>query len=425
MSIPAKQATNLKEALNVFDPRAPLQGESLKAFYVERPASPLAELRVGLQFLSKPGKFLFTGPRGSGKSTELHRLVEQEGMGDQFFVTHFSVIDALNPHDLQYIDLLLGTANQVFNNATSQEILPRGVTQIIKDDLLDEIYQWFTRDLLHEVPFRSPKPEWSLAAKVNFLAVELEGKLNNEPRTRQIVRERTELRLNELLDNLNYVLDEVRRQANREPLIIIEDIDKLDLKLARDMYFQHAASLTAPKAHIIYTFPIALRYTNDFIQIRRNFDEDITLPNIKVTRRDGAADAEGQAMLRQVVLERMQAGLIAEEAITLLVTMSGGIPVTLIDLTQRAILYALTQDKAKIERPDVERAIDKERADYQVVLTQDHLALLRRRAVDKAIVNDDLDRECLHNLSLIEYRNARPWRDVHPIVRDLLNETES
>ncbi len=31
MSIPAKQATNLKEALNVFDPRAPLQGESLES----------------------------------------------------------------------------------------------------------------------------------------------------------------------------------------------------------------------------------------------------------------------------------------------------------------------------------------------------------------------------------------------------------
>jgi len=125
-----------------------------------------------------------------------------------------------------------------------------------------------------------------------------------------------------------------------------------------------------------------------------------------------------------VIGERMQAELITPEAIDLLVEMSGGIPVTLIDLTQRAILQALTRQASQIQIEDVHPALDKERADYQVVLTQEHLALLRQRAADKAIVNDTLNRECLHNLSLLEYTNANPWRDVHPIVLPLLEEAK-
>ena len=422
MTTTIKTATTLVEALNVFDPRAPLAGETLKAFYVPRPESPMHMMMVYLQALNKPGKFLFTGPRGSGKSTELHRLVEK--LKNQFFIVHFSVTNTLNPFDLKFIDLLLGIANQLFATATDQKVLPKGVTQIIKEDLLEELHRWFTRELLKDIPFRSPEQNLSLNAKVNLLAVELEGKLGNEPRTRELVREQAELRLNQLIENINFVIDSIRRAIKRDTLIIVEDIDKLDLKLAANLYFQHATSLTAPKAHIIYTFPTALRYTNDFMQIRRNFDEDLTLPNIKVKQRDGAAHAEGQKMLRQVIGERMQAELITPEAIDLLVEMSGGIPVTLIDLTQRAILQALTRQASQIQIEDVHPALDKERADYQVVLTQEHLALLRQRAADKAIVNDTLNRECLHNLSLLEYTNANPWRDVHPIVLPLLEEAK-
>jgi len=420
-----KKATTLVEALNVFDSRTPLKDETLKAFYVERPdESSLETLKVYLQALNKPGKFLFTGPRGSGKSTELNRLIETSGIRSRFFVVQFSVTDTLNPFDFNFIDLLLGIANQLLVTATDEAVLPKGVTKIIKEDLLDELYLWITRDLLQDIPFRSPNQDWELSAKVNFLAVELGGKLGNEPLTRQKVRERTELRLSQLLDNINYVIGSIRQRINRETLIIIEDIDKLDPELAGELYFQHAVSLAAPKAYIVYTFPIALRYTNDFSQIKRNFNDDITLPNIKVSNRDGTANAEGRSMLRKVLLERMNADLIEPEAIDLLVEMSGGVPVSLIALAQRAINQAIARKSAKVEVADVQPAIDKERGDFQGVLTQEHYTLLRQRASDKAIVNDAINRECLHNLSLLEYKNANPWRDVHPVVAPLLEDTK-
>ena len=74
-----------------------------------------------------------------------------------------------------------------------------------------------------------------------------------------------ERRLSELLDRMNEVLDDITRNARRRILIIVEDIDKLDLATARELFQDHAISLTTPRAHIIYTFPIALRNMNDFI----------------------------------------------------------------------------------------------------------------------------------------------------------------
>ncbi len=53
MTATIKKAHTLVEALNVFDPRMPLQGEALKVFYVERPQSPVEMLKVYLQALNR------------------------------------------------------------------------------------------------------------------------------------------------------------------------------------------------------------------------------------------------------------------------------------------------------------------------------------------------------------------------------------
>lgn len=70
------RAQTLKEAYNLFDPLRPLEGEWLEAFYVERPQSAsiqplIAELELDER---SDDKTLFSGHRGSGKTTELNRL---------------------------------------------------------------------------------------------------------------------------------------------------------------------------------------------------------------------------------------------------------------------------------------------------------------------------------------------------------------
>jgi nucleoside-triphosphatase THEP1 len=415
------RAKTLAEAFKNFNPRKPLQGPTLEAFYVERAGTPLPEMEIYLRSAPEPFKLLFTGHRGSGKTTSLFKLVER--LGQPYFAVRFSVTETLNPFELTYVDLLLGLSTRLFAQATEEAAIKTLGLGKIADELLDEIYRWFTEYVLgKDIPFQKPPADKSLSGKVNFLTLELEAKVTAEARTRQKVRERVEMRLSELIERINYMLDAIRRHSRRDVLIVVEDIDKLDLKAARDLYLEHASSLIAPKASIIYTFPASLRYSNDFMQIRRNFDEAFVLPNVHVFHRDGTSHEEGQAMLREIVSRRMAPNLIADVALGKLVESSGGLLVTLIDLTQRAIVSAIGQRREQVTEADVDKAIVRERSDYQALLSNEHYDALRQRRRDKKLVNDETVRDLLYNQSLLEYANGDPWCDVHPVVWPLLEE---
>ena len=309
------KAHTLTEVLNLFDPREPLSGSKMDVY---------------LRKIKKPTKLLFTGHRGSGKSTELFRLISL--LEDEFFIVHFSVLEALNPFDVTYVDLLLALATRLLAQATDAKIIKKRGLALLKEELLDEIYRWFTREVLGDIPFVAPRPDAEVSVKVNLLAVQLESKVGTEAASRKQIRERLELRLSELLDWMNYAIDQVARATKQGVLLIVEDIDKLDLARARDFFLEHATSLTTPKAYVVYTFPVSLRYSNDFVQIIRNFDEAFVLPNIKVFDRDGTPYEPGRERLREVLTKRMNEDLIEEEALEKLIENSGGLMVTLIEL---------------------------------------------------------------------------------------------
>ena len=83
------KATDLRQALNFLDPERPLYAEDqLRDWFVARPASPIDDLAILLQETDDPQKVLFTGHRGSGKTTELAKLSQR--LRDRFFIVHYS-----------------------------------------------------------------------------------------------------------------------------------------------------------------------------------------------------------------------------------------------------------------------------------------------------------------------------------------------
>ena len=55
-------------------------------------------------------------------------------------------------------------------------------------------------------------------------------------------------------------------------------------------------------------------------------------------------------------------------------------------------------------------------------LSRKQLAVLHQRHQDKALSNEEEIRDLLHNISLLEYADDEPWRDVHPVVLPLVEE---
>ena len=128
-------AKDLDQAYINFDPTRPLP--SVSEFYVRRKRNPLDSMKRALlrDNLLSP-KFLFSGHRGSWKSSELNRLMAYPEMQEKYFIVHYSVKKVLDPAGLEYTDLLLSIGAQIFLKATEDSKLK------LKQGLLDELERW-------------------------------------------------------------------------------------------------------------------------------------------------------------------------------------------------------------------------------------------------------------------------------------------
>ena len=110
------KAKALSNVYDIFDPQEALSGDKLREYYVkqESPVKSLADILSS----GKPLKYLFVGSRGNGKSTELNRLSEL--VADKLFVVSFSIKDKLNLFDVDYADILLVIATEIYESVSDK-----------------------------------------------------------------------------------------------------------------------------------------------------------------------------------------------------------------------------------------------------------------------------------------------------------------
>lgn len=408
------KAQDLREALNLFDPEEPLHTEEeLEYFSVDRSHSPIDEIRILLEATDGPEKVLFSGHRGSGKSTELARLIQR--LDDNFRVIEFSVMQELDLSELQYADVLLGLALELADLATAEDI-------DVDEDVLEHVFH-FARDVTEEVQLEE-RGGGEVGASLNAFAASLSAKLRAEDVTRRTVRENVSRRITELLESIELLTKEIERATGQHLLVVIDDIDKVDLAKAKSMFYEHASTLSDPPLSIIYTFPMPLRHDNSFQQVRNSFPNVEILPNIKTQERSGDPYGPGLQTTKAIVTNRLEADLIETDALDELARLSSGIPRQLVILVRQACLEALKEGREIIDIASVQAAANQQRREYEVLLDRSQRTLLGEVHDSKDINNDDAHRELLHNLSVLQYRNDDVWYDVHPIVLPLIESDD-
>jgi len=410
------KAEDLKKALNILNPEHSLRTpEELREFFIERPLSPLKKIGLILRNSDQREKFLFTGHRGSGKTTELNKLrLELE---DEFFVIHYSVKNILDLHDLSYVDVILSLALKLVDTLRDKNVQ-------INPKVMQHISN-FLRDITLEVGEEAAKGfevgvEGGLDLKL-FIA-KLFGRFRTEDKTRTSIREKIFPRVSDLIESIEFLSQEIERIRKQKVLIIVEDLDKTDLETTNKLFYEHATQLLSPPLSIIYTFPIALRFDNNFMQIKSNFPNIEVLPNFKIHRRDGSPDPLGTGQMRAILMRRVEERLFAEDALDILVRNSSGIPRELIALGRTACLESMIAEQPIINREAAEKAVRNRRREYQVLLSQEQINLLKKVKESKWLDNDEKNQPLLHNLSALEYHNDDVWYDVHPLVEPLLAE---
>ena len=403
------KAKVLSEVYDIFDPQEALSGDKLREYYVKResPVESIADILSS----EKPLKYLFVGSRGNGKSTELNRLSEL--VKDKLFVVSFSIKDKLNLIDVDYADILLVIATEIYERVSDK----------LSAKLKRNLDKWSEK-----IVERVKEKQDGLEFGAGFRAiVNLAGKVKTQVTTREVTREVMTPRLSDLIYAINRIIMDAEKELGKNILVIIDDLDKVNLEKGEELFYKHGAELTQPTCKIIYTIPQPLLFSNKIRQIiLQYFDGRKELHNINVNHRNGEVDHSGYKVMREVALMRMEEDLITEEAMAEAIKSSAGILTELVRLIRDAANIANMEDRSRIEEGDVKRVVTGIRNDYIRILGKEDLEILKGvKNTKEKIGDEDRFHDLLFSLAILEYANDEVWYDIHPTIKGIIERVEA
>lgn len=386
---------------------------------MDRPGNTLARLENALiRPHQQPPKYYFSGHRGCGKSTEMYRLAASPRIQAKFWPVHFSVRELADINDLDFKDVLLLIGGQLFS-----QYQERG-SKKLDEQLLKELDAWQGEIEIYRTTQQAGRISGELEAKLSAVFAELTSKIKLEPKTRQEIRQHFDRNITGLIDVINTIASAITAKEGKPPLVLIDDLDKPDLAIARAIFYERGSIMQRPVCPIVYTVSSPLFYSPEFSAIR---GQAFFLPNVKLHPQKQLKDRDGDGYytLRQFVLYRMAKELITDEALDLAVAMSGGVFREMAYVMRGAIDQALANERTVIAREDVERAAAEIRASYWRILTGEQRQLLQEIRTNNMVEDPEKVGTLLQLLAVLEYQNGEPWYDAHPVLYKMLDDLAS
>jgi phenylpyruvate tautomerase PptA (4-oxalocrotonate tautomerase family) len=401
-------AEDLDLAWSNFDPFYPLPVNC--PFHVEREGIPLNKLtRALLRQHRQAPKYFFSGHRGCGKSTELNGLAANPDIMDKFFIVKYSVKDICDVHNLNYIDVLFSIGAQLYIQYTEagKELSP---------ELISDLEGW--KNNIEKITEESSAIESSFDGGLKTFFVSVMAKIKSERITRETIREIIEPNLSDLIDKINMIIADIEGKEKKSVLVLIDDLDKPSLTQAKSIFYDNQTAITQPACYIVYTIPISISFTQEFIAIR---DNKYFIPNIKLHEKNDKSkkDEQGYELLRTFIHKRMKADLIKDDALDLAIKMGAGVFRETARIMQISIDNAIENGRDCIIMDDVEKAKQEIRSDFKRMLSTDDYEILKDVCNNNEIHGIEKIGHLLHNLSVLEYMNGDTWCDIHPTLEDI------
>jgi len=368
-------------------------------------------------------KIIFTGHRGSGKSTLLAQLKYRLGE-EKYFSVLFSIADAIEMSDVNHINILFAIAVRLMEEAEKHEAK-------IKPELRKEFYQWFATHTRTEIENFGA----ALQGGFNLFAI-IAGKLKADAAIRDEIRQEFLRKVSDLIHTINKIAGTIAKATGKKVLVLIDDLDKLDLAVARDVFQEHVKALFQPDFMIIFTVPISVLRdlsVRATLETEAN-DQIMRLPVVKLFGKGArASEAESKReptqMLCEVLYKRIDKRLMEPEIAAKIAIYSGGVMRELIRIANECCRICLRLIRRHPERQDIkidgeilQEAVKKIRLDFDEGMGKADYAILSN-IYKENFPEDTADERflnLLHGLRALEYRNDELWYDTHPIVTDLL-----
>jgi hypothetical protein len=299
----------------------PLNEDNYEDYYVVtkegRGEDPTSKLIKKIRKLDdKDLKILFSGFKGCGKSTELYRLKRE--LDTDFLIRIFSVFNNLDPNNLTISEILITVMKDLF------DFVNENFKQIkLSKKLIENLENW-ANSIYTKEEIRYKYYEGKMGAGVDIKAgfgkilnvfAKLGLDFNAGRKFKEITKQEINKTLSELILNCNLLILEIKNQlhkVNKHNIIfIIEDLEKVALGVAEDIFFNYSRQLTSVSCTFIYTFPISLVYNPKYAIILNEFDFNITLPMIKVHDKSGKDYEPGIASIIKIIHRQVDENLIS------------------------------------------------------------------------------------------------------------------
>jgi hypothetical protein len=374
---------------------------------------------------------LYTGARGSGKSTELLRLqqnLERKG----YFVVYFEADRGdIEIDDTEHTDILLACTRHIIEDlkdfADSQPLL-----DWLKTRLQSLIDLGLTEVELEKVGVEFQLPQLG-KLMTNFKSV---------PDLRTEVRKKIDLHTPSLVEILNQFIDKAKEKLpakynQREIVVIVDNLDRIVLinENGRSNYerifLDRKNLMQGLNCHVIYTVPISMKYAPYATNLAEDYDQLVMMPMIMIRTKEDQIHQEGIDILKEMVAKRLAKAQVSislenlfesRDALDILCQKSGGYVRNLMQLMQgvvRQVKSLPISDRA------VNLVISELQGIYHDSIYAEDWQRLAEVSLCKGISQDSNDgeyRELLFRRCILEYSfttetgKKERWQDVHPLI---------
>jgi hypothetical protein len=419
-------------------------------FSAVRGADLIEELTNKIAFFSpdEPTCDLFTGYIGCGKSTELLRL-QTELEAQQFHVVYFESSEDLEMADVDISDVLLAIARRLSQSLAGITIeQPKGFLRLLKgasDILFTEVE---VKNFNLGLPSILGMPKIQLAGNADgefSLAMgiaEITGKAKGDTRLREQLSQYLGPRIPQLIEAINTELivpaiAQLKQQGQQGLVVIVDNLDRIAQRnkswgrpQAEYLFVDRGADLTKLACHIIYTMPLALKFSNEYGNLTQRFPDDpLVLPMVPVINRDGSEHTQGMALLRQMALARALPDAEPEQRLAQLTEIfespealdracyvSGGHPRDLLRLLSKWIQKGM---KLPLTLDVLEKVIRERRNEMRLAVSEPEWQLLKAVHDSKKVTDDQGYQTLIRSRFVFEYRDRDQWWfEVNPLLAE-------
>ncbi|WP_240518862.1 NACHT domain-containing protein [Leptolyngbya sp. BC1307] len=396
--------------------------KDVEKFRVTYGQATLGLLRRKILAMADNDKLIFTGHRGCGKSTLLGQLAQQMRQ-DGLFVAGFSIAAMVEMSDVNHINLLYSIALQLLEQASSKQVS-------IPESTANRLLNWFTQTK-SRVYTDQLKQEISVGANIfDFF----KAKLQKEGAFREEIKETFENKVSDLSQQIDLIAGEIQAATQKQVLVIIDDLDKLDLPVIRSVFQENIQSLMSPNIRVVFTIPIAV-VREPGLMTTLDPERTVLLGVPKFFPRETAHQPNATPIeanvevLKKVLEKRIPEDLIEPDIKRQIVLLSGGVLREMVRLGRECCLECMVQmdvepetTNIKIDKDILAKAVKSIRNQYARPLGSNLYSLLAQtyQAFSPPDAKSADFLEMLHGLYVLEYENDELWYDLHPLVVDLL-----